>query len=77
MPRLLAIAASSLVIVTSLEAQHSPPQQSTFGSGATAVVIDVVVRDDKGRPVTGLRQEDFTLVEDGAPQKIGAFVEVA
>lgn len=76
MPRLLAIAASSLVVVTSLAAEQSP-RQSTFGSGATAVVIDVVVRDDRGRPVTGLRQEDFTLVEDGVPQKIGAFVEVA
>lgn len=58
-------------------AQPAPPINQTFGSGATAVVIDVVVRDDKGRPVTGLRQEDFTLSEDGVPQTVGAFVEVA
>lgn len=77
MPRALAVAASSLVIATNLVAEQRPSQQSTVGSGATAVVIDVVVRDNKGRPVTGLRQEDFTLVEDGVPQKIGAFVEVA
>ena len=53
------------------------PQQQPFGSGATAIVIDVVVRDEKGRPVTGLRQEDFALFEDDVRQKIGAFVEVS
>ena len=53
------------------------PQQKTFGSAATAVVIDVVVRDEKGRPVTGLREGDFALFEDDVRQKIGAFVEVS
>ena len=55
----------------------APPQQKTFGSGATAVVIDVVVRDEKGRPVTGLRDGDFALFEDDVRQKIGSFVEVS
>src|ERR1700752_4537158 len=55
----------------------APPAHQTFGSGPTAIVIDAVVRHGRGRPVTGLRQQDFTLVEDGVPQKIGAFVEVA
>lgn len=85
MPRSYAIALFLLVSVVSIPSGQQPPAppptappiNQTFGSSATAVVIDVVVRDDKGRPVTGLRQEDFTLSEDGVPQTVGAFVEVA
>ncbi len=86
MPRWCAIAVLLLSPVSALTARaqsSSPassstaPQQQTFGSGATAVVIDAVVRDEKGRPVTGLRQEDFALFEDAVRQKIGAFVEVS
>ena len=40
--------------------------------------VDVVVTDKSGKPVTGLRQEDFELLEDGKRQAItnfSAFVE--
>ncbi len=37
------------------------------------VVIDVVVTDKQGRPVTGLKKEDFTLKENGKEQSIKAF----
>jgi VWFA-related protein len=81
MPRSPVTASLVLVSFAGLATKQSvpppPPAHQTFGSGATAVVIDVVVRDGRGRPVTGLRQQDFTLVEDGVPQKIGGFVEVA
>ena len=35
--------------------------------------VDVVVTDKSGRPVTGLREEDFELLEDGKPQPITNF----
>jgi VWFA-related protein len=37
------------------------------------VVIDVVVTDKQGRPVTGLKKEDFSLKENGKDQTIKAF----
>ncbi|HEV3039476.1 MAG TPA: VWA domain-containing protein [Candidatus Angelobacter sp.] len=37
------------------------------------VVIDVVVTDNKGAPVTDLAEDNFTLLEDGKPQKIRVF----
>src|SRR5947209_4475542 len=37
------------------------------------VVVDVVARDGKGVPVTDLKQEDFTVLEDGKEQKLHIF----
>lgn len=37
------------------------------------VVVDVVARDGKGVPVTDLKQEDFSVVEDGKEQKVRIF----
>ena len=37
-------------------------------AGVETVRVDVVVTDAKGRPVSGLRREDFVVREDGAPQ---------
>ena len=31
--------------------------------------------DQAGKPVTGLRREDFTVLEDGQPQTLSAFAE--
>jgi VWFA-related protein len=46
-------------------------QTRPFAAGAAAVVVDAVVRDRKGKPVTDLRKEDFELFEDGVRQDIG------
>jgi VWFA-related protein len=37
------------------------------------VVVDVVVTDSKGVPVSGLKKEDFRVSEDGAPQGVLSF----
>jgi Ca-activated chloride channel homolog len=37
------------------------------------VQLSVVVTDDRGRFVSGLKQSDFQISEDGAPQKISSF----
>src|SRR5580658_10976860 len=37
------------------------------------VQVDAVVTDSQGRHVTGLKPEDFTILEDGKPQKITHF----
>jgi len=37
------------------------------------VIIDAIVRDKKGRPVTNLSAKDFEVYEDGARQQIDSF----
>ena len=44
-----------------------------FPARAEAITADVVVLDKDGRPVRGLTQQDFTLLEDGRPQTIVGF----
>ena len=51
-------------------------RDSRLKSATTAITVDVIVRDQRGRPVTGLGRADFQLLEDGVPQQIGAFTLV-
>src|SRR4051812_12675296 len=37
------------------------------------VTLDVRVVDRNGRPINGLKQNDFTIFEDGTPQEITSF----
>src|SRR2546430_1036267 len=37
------------------------------------VSLDVIVKDKRGKPVTDLKAEDFTVSENGVPQKIEFF----
>ena len=47
--------------------------RQSFTSTATAILVDVVVRDRNGRPVTDLTAADFEVAEDGVPQKVDTF----
>jgi VWFA-related protein len=47
--------------------------QEPFKAATSAVTVDVVVRDQRGQPVTNLRREDFQLSEDGVLQQISEF----
>jgi VWFA-related protein len=38
-------------------------------------ILDVLVTDDKSRPVRNLKRSDFTILEDGHPQPIRSFSE--
>jgi VWFA-related protein len=49
---------------------------NTFTTHATAILVDVVVRDKRGSLVTDLSQSDFEVAEDGVRQKIGSFAVV-
>ena len=53
-----------------LAAQDQIPQ---FSSGVQLVEVYATVTDAKGEPVTGLRQSDFEVFENDAPQEIEAF----
>jgi VWFA-related protein len=70
---LLAIAMLGLAAAPAAQPQDRP----TFGAATSAVVVDVVVRDRQGRPITDLAIKDFQLLEDGVAQEIGALSMVA
>jgi Ca-activated chloride channel family protein len=53
---------------TRTEAQDPP--QPTFQSSASAVAVDVTVRDRSRRPVTGLTANDFQVFDNGVLQKV-------
>lgn len=52
---------------------YSPPQ-STLRVNTKEVQVEVVVRDPKGMPVGGLRQEQFQLFDKGQLRKLTGFV---
>lgn len=70
-PAVLALGGSLLVAATLL-AERAPAVPAT-----DAVELDAVVVDAGGRPVTGLRQEDFQIRDDGRPVSLTSFSEVA
>jgi len=49
------------------------PQQPTFRSGVDLVTVRAVVRDGRGRPVTHLQRQDFTLIDRGVARPIASF----
>ena len=70
------------LVVLSLSLQSQPSAQApakssqTIIANATAILVDVVVRDKNGRPVTDLAAQDFVVAEDGVMQRIDSFTRV-
>lgn len=50
-------------------------QLPVYQAHARDVIVDVVVTNNHGGPVTGLHQQDFSVTEDGKPQSIDYFEE--
>jgi hypothetical protein len=48
---------------------------STISVESRLVSVDVIVRDARGNPVAGLKQDAFTISEDGKAQQIVSFEE--
>src|SRR5215472_13500917 len=51
-------------------------ERQTFRSSADLVQVDVSVLDKDRRAVRGLTAADFTILEDGKPRPVVAFVPV-
>jgi VWFA-related protein len=58
--------------VQSVDPQRQQPA-FVLQSTTRRVVVDVVVTGPDGKPVTGLRQANFTVSEDGKPQSVREF----
>jgi Ca-activated chloride channel homolog len=64
--------ASFLVLSTALTAA-TIAQQPTFKAGVDVVNFGVTVVDKQGKPITGLKPEDFQVVENGKQQSLKFF----
>jgi VWFA-related protein len=53
--------------------QPERTQQPPIRSGINFVRVDVIVTDKQGEPVMDLKEGDFSVLEDGKPQKIDSF----
>src|SRR5690349_17994705 len=54
--------------------QQAPAQApNTIKSTAEEVVLDVIARDKKGRPIKDLAAEDLKVLDNGQPQTIRGF----
>lgn len=55
----------------------SPPKEPGLVMRVTTrmVLVDAVILDKEGRPVKGLKADDFTVIEDGLRQRIASFSE--
>lgn len=58
-----------LTIAMAVPAQEQP----TFRTNTRLVVLNVFAKDKSGKDLLDLRKEDFTVLEDGKPQRISIF----
>ena len=54
-------------------AQQAPPAIPSIKTNVDEVVLDIVVRDKKGKPVTDLEPGDLTITDNGVKQKATSF----
>ena len=72
----LLLAGSRGTLVSGQSRPASSPDPQSYSTATTAILVDVVVRDRKGRPVTDLTAGDFEVYEDRVAQKIDTFTRV-
>ena len=61
---------AALLLAAALAAGQEPPPAPVFGTGVDVVAVDVSVLDAHGRPVTGLRPDEFQVTLDGQPRPL-------
>jgi VWFA-related protein len=63
----------ALALISTAAAQAPQAPNVVIRSSAREVVLDVVVRDARGRLVNNLKQEQVTVLEDGVRQNVRSF----
>src|SRR5690242_21584158 len=71
--QLMAVLLCGATLVGQVPTQPSRSRQFTFRALSELVLVNVTVRDRKGNLVRGLTANDFTVLEDGKPQRIASF----
>src|SRR6185312_534440 len=65
-----------MLLAVTAKAQNPPKPQDdddVIRVKSNLVNIDVIVKDKKGKTISDLKAEDFTISENGVPQKIEFF----
>jgi VWFA-related protein len=73
---ILALTCSLLIFGKSKQKEEASNPVVTFTSRSELVVIPALVTGKSGAHIRGLKQEDFTVLENGVVQKIALFAEV-
>jgi hypothetical protein len=80
--RVVATTTLAALLFSTMNAQTGGQQQGKSNSSQGAftlkvqteiVLVNVVARDKQNKPVQDLKPEDFTVLEDGKPQKVLSF----
>lgn len=66
----LAFTLAALAFLPLAKAQDPPPQTPTISTQSTLVLVPALVRDKSGNLVYTLGADNFTLTDDGVPQKL-------
>src|SRR5579864_1901168 len=69
----LFFAAITVFAQTGQSSAQDEPAKTVLKTNTRLVIVDVVATDSKGVPVSDLQSIDFTLLENGAPQKVSNF----
>jgi Ca-activated chloride channel family protein len=64
---------ASLILGTAFTIRAQQPGQPTFRAAVDLVQFGVAVVDKQGKPVTGLKADDFQILENGKPQALKFF----
>src|SRR5258706_8028491 len=69
----------AMLLAGRISAQNAPPAETgpAIRVTTTEVLLDLVVRDKRGRQVKNLKPDDVEIYEDGVSQKILSFRPVA
>jgi VWFA-related protein len=70
---LIAFLLAAIPIHSQDQKPNKSDDQDVIKVSSSLVSLDVIVKDKKGKPVTDLKAEDFTVSENGVPQKITFF----
>src|SRR3974390_2133879 len=72
-PSLLALFLCASPVAAQAPSAATQETTPTFRASTRLVVVDVVATERDGKPLTGLKKEDFELSEDGKPQSLSVF----
>src|SRR5271169_6083949 len=71
---IVALASSTSLFATPKDKENN--SEVKFTSRTELVMIPTLVTDKSGTHINGLKKEDFTVLENGAVQKIATFEEI-
>jgi len=73
--RLVLLLAADLALLASAhDGAQEKPSRPTLRTTTRAVIVNAVVTDRQGKPVTDLTSRDFTIFDNGHPQTVGSFL---